>query len=666
MTRTLLGISMVVLLLVSACSDSPSGTDDNGNATNDAPSAVADADNGTINVGEEITLDASGSTDPDGDDLSFEWSLDTPSGSSVQLSDDQAEAPTFTPDVAGDYLATLTVSDGNGESDKDDVTVTAESTIVEIADDITEDETWIPDNHYRVLNKIDVRNGATLTIEPGVTVEFASDAGIHVNADNSVLVSAGTEEEPITLTGENKSKGYWSGIFISSNTVENKITHTTIEYAGSNEAGTYFGAAALTVDRAKVQLADVTITNSGQHGIQTRRDGSEFAMQNMTFAENEGYHAYIHISQIGYFDAATIFDGGYVTAFGGGTTGDMNVSALDGAKYQIENNVDFEHHIVIDEGAEFEFVPDAGIVVRNGAVIEAVGTESNKIVFTGTSKTPGAWRGIFIGSASVDNIMEHVDISYGGSTAMATYFGKTNMVIDNAKITLRNVSFTGSAGYGIQTRRSGSEFSVEDSYFENNTTHDMRIHPTQIDFIDSQTNFNGGDVEVYGGDTESTGSETWSNLNNGTFYFTSTVSIVKDVTVEAGALFEMGTDVVLKVPGGNSPGYIKAIGTSNDPIVFTGRSKAKGAWGGIWISSGSLENEMDHIVIEYGGGKDLDIYMDAGNLGVHSDAYLELSNAAIENSANYGIIVRDSRGAQLNMGSNVTYSHNSNDNLYNY
>lgn len=660
MIRTLIGISVMSLLMVSGCSDNPTGSDNN------APSAVADADNTTVDVGQLVTLNASGSADPDGDNLSFEWSIDAPNSSNAQLSDNRAEAPAFTPDVAGDYLVTLTVSDGNGESDQDNVTITAEPAVVEITDDITEDETWTPDILYRVLNNIDIRQGARLTIEPGVIVEFASDAGLHINSDNSVLVSAGTEEKPILLTGENESNGFWRGLLISSNTPENEISHTTIEYAGSTEAATYFEAATLTIDRAKVQLANVSITNSGGYGIQTRRDGSEFPMQKMSFAGNDDDHAYIHISQIGYLDAESTFDGGYVTAFGGATTGDMNISALDGAKYKVEDNVDFEHHIVIDEGTEFEFVPDAGIVVRNGAVIEAIGTATDKIVFTGTSQTPGAWRGIFIGSSSVDNIMEHVDISYGGSTEMATYFNKTNMVIDNAKITLRNTSFTGSAGYGIQTRRAGSLFSMENSYFENNANYDMRIHPTQIDFIDNQTNFNGGDVEVYGGDTESTGSETWNKLNNGTYYFTSTVSIEKSVAVEAGAFFEMGTDVILKVPGGNSPGQIKAIGTANEPIIFSGRSKAKGAWGGIWISSGSLENEMDHIAIEYGGGKDLDIYMSSGNLGVHNDAYLNLSNAAIENSANYGIIVRESRDAQLNDGGNITYSDNNNTDLYTY
>jgi hypothetical protein len=389
-------------------------------------------------------------------------------------------------------------------------------------------------------------------------------------------------------------------------------------------------------------------------------------MSNIRFEKNDMDQAYVHISQLGYFNAASSFDGGYVTAFGGGTTQDMTISALDSAKYQIVDNVEFKNAITIDAGANFEFAADAGIVVRDGASVIAKGTQNNKIVFTGTSKSPGAWRGIFIGSNSVDNIFENVDVSYGGSTNMATYFDKTNMVIDNAKITLKNVSFTGSAGYGIQTRRTGSDFSVENCSFDNNASSDMLIHPEQIAFIDNQTDFNGGTVEVFQGDTRNTGSDTWSKLNNGTYLFSDNVSIINNVTIEAGALFEMGTDVELSVKEtSSSTGVINAVGTAASPIVFTGKSKAKGAWRGILISSGSVDNTMDHVKIEYGGSSGLATYMDAGNLGVYNNGFLNLSNASIENSANYGIIVRTSASATLN-SSNVSFSGNDNMDTYTY
>lgn len=265
--RTLLGISMILLLM--SCSSSPSSSNNNntGNTnptpTNGAPSAAADVDMTTVDVGSQVTLDASASSDPDGDALSYSWSLNAPGGSSAQLSDDQAEAPTFTADISGDYTATVTVDDGNGESDQDNVTITAESNIIEISSDITEDQTWTADNLYRVTANIDIKSGAKVIIEPGVRVEFATDAGININADNSVLVSAGTQEDPITFTGIQQTVGYWRGIRINSNSLENEISHSTIEFAGSTPMGIYVEKAALTIDQAKVQLSDVTIRKSG-------------------------------------------------------------------------------------------------------------------------------------------------------------------------------------------------------------------------------------------------------------------------------------------------------------------------------------------------------------------------------------------------------------------
>lgn len=622
---------------------------------------TADAGNDmSVDVGEQVILDGSNSSISDGS-LTYLWQFGSkPSGSNAQIQSSTSANASFTPDVGGEYDVILNVSDGDSKSDQDEVKVSAVSDVVKISDDITTDQTWTTGTLYRVMNYISIKSGARLTIEPGVTVEFVEDAGITVSSDNSVLVASGSGDQPIVLTGEQEITGYWRGIKINSNSVENEIRHTQIRYAGSSSAGTYFDAAALTIDQAKVQLAYVTIANSGEYGIQTRRSGSEFPMNNMVFQDNEAEHTNIHISQIGYLDAATTFDGGYVKAFGGGTTHDMTISALDGAKYQIVNNVDFEHEIDIQEGAEFEFGPDAGIVIRSDAVIKANGTSNNKIVFTGKSKVPGAWRGIFVSSSSVENVFEHVDISYGGSSDIGTYFDKANMAIDHAKINLRNVSFTGSAGYGIQTRRNGSTFSVENSEFNNNADSDMLIHPTQIDFVDNQTNFNGGVVEVYGGDTEDSGSETWSNLNSGAFYFSGSVNIDNSVSIEAGALFEMGTNVKLKVRN-----EIKGNGTSDDWIVFTGKSKTQGAWAGILVASSSVENKLDYVKIEYGGGTDLDIYMDAGNLGVHNNSYLSVPNVKVENSANYGIIVRESRDAEINMG-NVSYLDNTNDDLYIY
>ncbi len=80
--------------------------------TNRAPVARAGADH-TAPVGTTVQLDGTGSTDPDGDSLSFQWTLSSkPATSAAILSGSTSPTPTFVIDTAGTYAVQLTVSDG--------------------------------------------------------------------------------------------------------------------------------------------------------------------------------------------------------------------------------------------------------------------------------------------------------------------------------------------------------------------------------------------------------------------------------------------------------------------------------------------------------------------------------------------------------------------------
>ena len=90
---------------------------------NSAPVAHAGVDR-TVPVGETVTLDGGGSSDVDGDALTFRWSLiGTPAGSAASLSDTVAVMPSFDVDVAGTYVAQLIVNDGRVDSDPDTVAI---------------------------------------------------------------------------------------------------------------------------------------------------------------------------------------------------------------------------------------------------------------------------------------------------------------------------------------------------------------------------------------------------------------------------------------------------------------------------------------------------------------------------------------------------------------
>jgi len=91
---------------------------------NQPPTADA-GDNQTVQAGDPVTLDGSGSMDPDGSIASYAWAETTSSG--VSLSDDTQ--PTFTaPNVSSETTLDfeLTVTDDDGAGDTDTVSVTVQ------------------------------------------------------------------------------------------------------------------------------------------------------------------------------------------------------------------------------------------------------------------------------------------------------------------------------------------------------------------------------------------------------------------------------------------------------------------------------------------------------------------------------------------------------------
>lgn len=119
------------ITLTATDSDGATGSDAITVAINDPP--VADAGpNQTVNEGTTVTLDGSGSSDPDDGIASYVW---TQTGETlITLSDPNAVQPTFTaPDVGtGGAVLTfrLTVADNGGLPDTDTVLINVSNKII--------------------------------------------------------------------------------------------------------------------------------------------------------------------------------------------------------------------------------------------------------------------------------------------------------------------------------------------------------------------------------------------------------------------------------------------------------------------------------------------------------------------------------------------------------
>ena len=114
----------------------------------------------TVDLGSTVTLDASASSDANGDFLTYKWKLlSKPQGSTVALSDPTSNYPIFTPDYSGAYTFSLVVNDGQFSSLADTVLITVNSPWSNLVDDFGYTEPFsavtldfVPNSHATIYS----------------------------------------------------------------------------------------------------------------------------------------------------------------------------------------------------------------------------------------------------------------------------------------------------------------------------------------------------------------------------------------------------------------------------------------------------------------------------------------------------------------------------------
>lgn len=153
---------------------------------NHLPIASAGADQ-TVAEGASVTLDAAGSSDPDGDTLTYEWTQ--VSGPAVVLSDHDTATPSFTAPQVGPAGATLvfrvTVDDGYGGDDSAEVTITVQDSTSAPECDLAKPsvaELWPPNRKLVPITITAVTHGS--------------------NPSVSITILGVTQDEPTTGLGD--------------------------------------------------------------------------------------------------------------------------------------------------------------------------------------------------------------------------------------------------------------------------------------------------------------------------------------------------------------------------------------------------------------------------------------------------------------------------------
>ncbi|PQJ36172.1 hypothetical protein BSZ35_17595 [Salinibacter sp. 10B] len=650
------GALLVVMGCDSAGSNSQGGQ--GGGSQNQPPSADVTVSSSTVDVGDQVNLDGTGSSDPDGDKLDFSWSLSTPSGSNASLSDASAEQPTFTPDVSGDYTATLEVSDGDA-TDSDDAAVTAQTVTVEISSSIESDRTLSPDNSYLVTSTICVQNSSTLTIEAGVTIEFESDTGLKVCGDGSALVAQGTSSNGILMTGTTNQAGFWQGIGINSSNNNNELSGVTLEYAGSNNLYTFVnGTGGLQLKSgSSITITNTTIRNNSNYGLTAQGNIDLSGFSSNTFADNEKMAMNINAGAMGAPDGASNF-GSPVRVNGGSISGEtLTVSALN-VPYQISGTRQIEDgsDVTVEAGTVMEFESGAGLkIVGDPTAFKAQGSEAERVLMTGTTKQKGFWQGVGINSANKNNRLEHVTLEYAGSNNLFTFVNGTAglQLKGGTSVTLVQDSIRNNANYGVSVQTGVDLSGFSSNVIMDNEKMSMNIAATNMGALDENSFFK-TPVRVNAG---SISDETLTIADLNVPYRISGVRPINngsDVTVNPGATFEFESEAGLNVS--DDATAFKAQGAKADSIRFTGVTEQSGSWQGLGIQADNVNNELSYVVVEYGGGNNIYTFSDDANIQLRGT--LTLTNSRIVDSAGYGLASSD--GASAVTESNNTYRRNNN------
>lgn len=381
--------------------------------------------------------------------------------------DGSAEAAQETGDEGLDPTETGAVGETDEAEETDDAEVTSDPDCV-ISGRLTDETTLGADCELYTVPE-NLRVEATLSIEPGVTLVFGRDTTLEVSSSGS-LVAVGTEDEPITFTGEQASRGYWKGItFDRSGDAENRLESVVVEYGGGPSQ--------------RHGPANVRLEGTGS-------SRSLLSVSNSTLRESEGYGLFVDR-----WSALETFDGNVLTgnALGAASVASTSADDLDSSSTYAGNDRDVvlvegvtidedreirwpaldadllvsdgtlvHGRLTVDPGATLLFGQDASIDVRSTAGgLTAEGTAEEPITFAGEQPTPGYWKGLgFVDSNSVHNVLRHAIVEGGGSAGFYGGFAggpPANVTIaasssSTSRLTLSDVSLRDSGGECLFSR----------------------------------------------------------------------------------------------------------------------------------------------------------------------------------------------------------------------
>ena len=569
-------------------------------------------------------------------------------------------------------LTGLTVT-GNGSGAKD--------AVAHYGGTITGAETWRSGIEWHLLADLQVAAAAnspgSLAIQAGTRVKMGQYIRI---VSYGQLTALGTEAEPIVFTANQvtPTAGYWRALLFMPGSSASLLSYVTASYGGRNDGAS--GYATVYVEGSSPSFDHLTITNSGTSGMRVVTAGASPTLKDSTIrtsawsglrvdspaaatvtssvlADNMGYamEAWAGSNLLGLTGLTVTGNGGGtkngVAHYGGTITGaetwrsGIEWHLLEDLQVASPNNS--AGSLTIQAGTQVRMDQYQRIVVYG--TLTAVGTAGQPIVFTSnqtTTPTAGYWRALLFMPGASQSRLSYVTASYGGrndgSSGYATLYvegsspsfdhltisnsGTSGMrvLLAGASPTLTDSTIRTSAWSGLRVD-SPATVTVTNSVLTDNTGYAMEAWAgsTLLDLTGLTVTGNGGGtknaVAHYGGTI--TSAETWRSGIEwhllADLQVASSANSPGSLTIQAGTRVKMGQYIRIV-----SYGTLTAIGTAQQPIVFTSNQTAPtaGYWRALLFMPGSSGSRLSYVTASYGGRNDgysgyTTVYVDGSSPG---------------------------------------------------
>jgi len=353
-------------------------------------------------------------------------------------------------------------------------------------DEFDEITLGIQGSPYIIRWALDIPEGKTLNIEPGVVLKFYGEySGLSVNG---TLKAIGKENNEIVFTcsRDNPCPGCWGGIYFTETSIDSELNNIIVEYAGGDKWDNRVGVQA---EESSVVIKDSLFRHNMYNGV--RLINSDSLIDNVQFIENATHNVSISIGML-------ISGGSPIVKNSLFKKNGYGIHICENSRASIENNIFEENENAILMSDSFPYIygnqvinnningilaggsitqdatwsndlpyiinrsinifQDITLTLEPGVILKfddrnrritvdgslkAIGTQDNKIIFTSFKDEPqaGDWDQIYFSPLSSGSELVNVTVRYGGGRYIVMVpcpWEATAIKVDQSSILLKD------------------------------------------------------------------------------------------------------------------------------------------------------------------------------------------------------------------------------------